>query len=124
MVPVIDLSLGEESGTGSPDASVGVPVQHYSVQYEGDVQAPADGSYRFAVVSDGEVSVTVNGQPLLSKSSAYGTASASLTLAANHSNHVVVRYAHGTGRSTLRLTWSGPSAGEQLLVPVTHPEGL
>jgi len=124
VVPVIDLALGEEPGTGSPDASVGVPLRNYSVEYEGELRAPAEGTYTFEVVSDGEVSMTVNGAPVVAKSAAFGTASGRLTLAADRSYRVVVRYAHGTGRSTLHLAWSGPSLGEQLLVPATHPEGL
>jgi len=122
VVPLIDLSLGEERGTGSPDASVGIPVQNYSVQYEGDIQAPEGGATTFTALSDGAVEVTIDGQPVIAKTGHQRVAAdGRLTLAAHHSYRVVVRYAHTTGPSRLRLSWTGPSGEEQVIAPSTHP---
>jgi hypothetical protein len=125
VVPVIDLSLGEERGTGSPDASAGVPVQHYSIQYEGEVQTADSGDYTFSAQADGIVSVKVGGKPVVDNAGhQLGSAAGKVKLAAHHNYHVVVRYVHATGRSTLQLNWEGPGLPNQLLTPITHPSGL
>ena len=112
--------LDAEVGTGSPDASAGVPKDHYSVEYRGDVRAPADGTYTFSARSDGQVTVAVDGHRVVGA----GASSGSVHLAAHRTYPVTVRYAHGSGPSSLHLTWSGPGVEQQVLEPATPPAGL
>ena len=120
VTPLIDFDLDDEVGTGSPDASAGVPKEHYTVEYRGDVRAPADGTYPFAARSDGQVTVALDGQRVIGPGSATGA----VRLEADRLYPVTVRYAHASGPSSLHLTWSGPGVEQQVLEPATHPAGL
>jgi hypothetical protein len=120
VTPMIDFDLNTEAGTGSPDASAGVPVENYSVAYRGTIRAPSDGSYTFAVYTDGSVEVTVDGRSVISGASASG----SLMLNASHSYPLTLRYSHASGPTHLHLTWSGPSFASRPVLPSTHPTGF
>jgi hypothetical protein len=125
VTPMIDFDLGTEVGTGSPDASVRVPVENYSLQYAGTVLAPASGSYSFTADSDGLVEVAVNGTMVVAKDSVgRGMSSGSIDLAANQACSVTVRYQHASGPTSLHITWSGPTFESRVLLPSTHPADL
>ncbi len=125
VTPLVDFDLPDEAGVGSPDASAGVPRNNFSVQYRGHIVAPVDGSYTFSADSDGRVDLLIDGKPLLTKHEAGRRVSqASLTLEANKTYPVAVRYVHATGPASLHLVWSGPTFGNRALEPATHPAGL
>ena len=42
---VIDFDLGDEPGTGSPDASAGIPNDHFSIRWIGRFSPSEDGNY-------------------------------------------------------------------------------
>jgi hypothetical protein len=125
VTPTIDFDLGDEIGTGSPDASAGVPNKNFSVQYRGEIQAPVAGSYTFSADTDGLLELAVDGRRLVAKqATGRGVASATLTLEANRTYGVTVRYRHATGPASLHLTWSGPAFAGRVLEPATHPSGI
>jgi PA14 domain len=125
LTPMIDFDLGDEDGTGSPDASAGVPKDHYSVQYKGDILAPTSGAYALSVETDGRVDLSVDGKLLLSKRSEGRTTSVGIIqLDATKTYNVTVRYVHATGPTSLHVTWSGPGVASQPLLPATHPQPL
>jgi hypothetical protein len=125
VTPMIDFDLPDEAGTGSPDASAGVPRDNYAVAYRGDVQATEGGLYTFSVETDGRVEVAVDGKSLVSKeSNGRGNSSGTVSLEANRVYSVTVRYAHATGPTSLHVTWSGPGFGSRPLLPATHPAGI
>ena len=125
VTPMIDFDLGTEVGTGSPDASVGVPVKNYSVQYTGDIQTLTDGTYTFTADTDGSVDVSVNGTVLINKQTpGRMVSSAAINLVGNRAYTVSVRYRHGSGPTNLHLSWSGPTFDSRPLLPSTHPAGI
>jgi hypothetical protein len=125
VTPMIDFDLGTETGTGSPDASVRVPKENYSVAYSGDVMAPTDGTYTITADTDGMLDVNVNGAPLINKSvSGRTVTSATVNLIGNRTFRIAVRYRHGSGPTNLHLSWSGPSFENRPLLPSTHPQGI
>ncbi|MGA2691543.1 MAG: PA14 domain-containing protein [Opitutaceae bacterium] len=125
ITPAIDFDLVDEPGVGSPDASAGVPREHFSTEYKGTIQPPEDGSYVFSADSDGTVEVLLDGRALVTKAAAgRGTVTGKIELQAFRSYKVSVRYAHATGPASLHLTWSGPTFASRVLEASTHPEDL
>jgi hypothetical protein len=125
VTPMIDFDLGTETGTGSPDASVGVPKENYSIAYTGEVMAPADGAYTFTVDTDGVLYLTVNGEGRIMKT-LYGrtVTNTTMDLVGNRLFKIAVFYRHGSGPTNLHLSWSGPSFENRPLLPSTHPQGI
>jgi len=124
VTPVIDFDLGDEEGTGSPDASAGVPKDNFSVEYRGAVLAPDSGSYSISADCDGRVEVLVGGRPVVSRQAQGRRVSAgTVELEAGRTYPIVVRYAHATGPASLHLSWSGPAFANRLLEPASHSDG-
>jgi hypothetical protein len=124
VTPMIDFSLVDEAGVGSPDASAGVPRDHFSIQYDGDVLSSAAGSYSISASADGHVEIQVDGRPVLIRRAGDGPSSATVDLEAHQSYRVTVRYSHATGAAQLRVTWSGPTFSERDMEPASHPAGM
>jgi hypothetical protein len=124
VTPFIDLALGTEPGTGSPDATAGIPLTGYSIAYRGSVRAAASGPYTFSVESDGTVEVRIDGQPVVSQTSSTKESSGTVALVAGRTYPVDVRYKHASGPSRLSFSWSGPSFSRRLVEPESHAEGL
>ncbi len=125
VTPFVDFDLVDEPGVGSPDASAGVPKDHFSVEYRTSVHADTAGTYTFAADSDGKVQILVEGKLVVKKDAlGRGTATGEMALDSYRNYTVVVRYVHATGPASLHLTWSGPAFKNRLLEPATHPEGL
>ncbi|HXQ81159.1 MAG TPA: PA14 domain-containing protein [Opitutaceae bacterium] len=125
VTPMIDFDLGDEEGTGSPDASAGVPKDNFSIQYAGAFTAPDSGSYTFSADCDGRVQVLVDGRPVVDRQARGRLVSSGATvLEAGRTYPITVRYAHATGRASLHLSWSGPTFANRILEPVSHPAGL
>jgi hypothetical protein len=118
VTPMIDFDLGDEAGVGSPDASAGVPKDHYSVVYKGAIRVPEDGTYTFSIDHDGFVQVKVGDQTLRAAEPGRITSVVEgVILKANRDNPIEVWYAHATGPSSLHLRWSGPGISERVVEP-------
>ena len=119
---MIDFDLSEEEGTGSPDASAGVPEEHFSVVWTGTLLPPTTGSYTFYADCDDQVKVSVNSQPILDKTTlGRSEVSACLRLTAQTPTSIKVEYVHGTGHPSLHLSWSGPQLTKGVLLPSEAP---
>jgi hypothetical protein len=117
VTPFIDFDLDTEPGTGSPDASAGVPTENFSVMWKGTIQPPSPGAYTFYADCDDRVELSVNGKPVVSKTQA-GRSEASGTVELDgHPATVEIKYQHGTGAPSLHVLWSATGATKQLLLP-------
>jgi len=67
VTPTIDFSLGDEPGTGSPDASAGIVKDNFSIRWEGDFVAPASGNFQFSVTTDGRAKIRVGEKVVIEK---------------------------------------------------------
>ena len=122
VTPLIDFDLGTERGTGSPDASAGVPQENFSTRWTGNILPPAKGSYKFFVDGDGQVRLWVNGKLLVNqKSSGSGEASKKIKLTGGQPVAVKIEYVHATGDPHLHISWSGPGFEKKSLTPVATP---
>ncbi len=125
VTPSIDFDLGDEPGTGSPDASAGVPREHYSIEYTGRFRAASGRAFAIRADSDGRLQVWVDGRSVLTKASpGRSTAEGTVALEPGTTHDVKIRYVHGTGPTSLHLTGSAPGTPAGLLEPATHPEAL
>jgi len=125
VTPMIDFGLGDEEGTGSPDASAGVPREHFSIQYRGAIQAPATGTYTLSADSDGRIEILVDGRRVVGQQAPVrGVSSGTLELDSGLTYPITVRYSHATGAASLHLSWSGPAFASRILEPVSHFDGL
>jgi len=119
VTPFVDFDLGTERGTGSPDASAGVPQENFSVRWTGTILPPAKGSYAFYIDGDNQVKLFVNGKLLLNKKTpGRAQVSKKIKLAGGQSVEVKLEYVHATGEPSLHLAWSGPGLDKQILLPM------
>jgi hypothetical protein len=125
VTPMIDFDLGNEAGTGSPDASAGVPLEHFSVLYTGAIRAPADGLYTFSIDHDGTVQMEIGDRRIAGMArTGRKIDTGAVSLSANRSYPIELRYTHATGPSSLHLRWSGAAIAERVVEPVSGAGGL
>jgi len=119
ITPAIDFDLKDEIGYGSPDNSVHLAKDYYSIRWTGEIEPPASGAATLLVKSDGVVKVTVNGRVVLDK--AKGSADESSGVVALTAGKITVEYVHETGPASIHLEWIPPNRKRQMLFPVSHP---
>ena len=121
VTPMIDFDLGTEPGTGSPDASAGVPRENFSVRWTGTILPPANGTYIFYVNGDNQVRLYVNSKLVLNKESAgTGEVSKDIQLPGNQRAELKIEYIHAGGDPCLHVAWSGPGLQRQVLTPINN----
>ena len=119
ITPRIDFDLGDETGTGSPDASAGIGKDNFSVRWAGAIKPAATGNYTFYADSDNIAAIYVGGTKVVDKTSnTREEASGNIELTANQQYSVKIEYVHGTGNASLHIKWEGPSLEKTVLLPV------
>jgi len=119
VTPLIDFDLGTEPGTGSPDASAGVPIENFSGRWTGTILPPTDGNYTFSVDGDNQVKLFVGSELLIDKKTAgRGEVSREIKLTGGQPVEVRIDYVHATGEPSLHIAWSGPGFARQILTPM------
>jgi hypothetical protein len=122
VTPSIDFDLGTERGTGSPDASAGVPQENFSARWTGPILPSAKGTFTFYVDGDNRAKLFVNGKLLLNKKTpGRKEVSKKIKLAGNQTVEVKIEYVHATGEPGLHVSWSGPGFEKQILLPAKPP---
>jgi hypothetical protein len=118
--PYIDFDLKDEPGYGSPDASAGIPKDHFSIRWTGSFSAPATGKYVFHADGDHSVTLKINDQLILEKhDDPRGEVSGTMSFEKGTNYTVVVEYAHGLGDASLHVTSDGPGMSRQVLMSST-----
>jgi len=117
VTPFIDFDLDTEKGTGSPDASAGVPDQNFSVMWKGMVHPPGAGTYTFYADCDDRVELSVNGKPVISKTEPGRNEVSGTADLSDQPVPVEIKYQHGTGAPSLHVLWSAAGGEKQLLQP-------
>ena len=124
VTPMIDFDLGTEPGTGSPDASAGVPQENFSIRWTGNIQVPKSGRYTLSADGNGQVNLYVNSKLLLKKDSSDDKeVSKKIKLTAGKPAEVKIEYIHATGSPALHISWTGSGLTKQPLTP-TGSAGL
>ena len=116
ITPFIDFDLGNELGTGSPDASAGIPIDHFSMRWRGQITPQATGSYTFYLDADSRASLWIDGKDVAVKSSLSREETETvIELKAGQTYGLVIEYLHKTGPASFHVNWSGPGLPKQVL---------
>ena len=118
ITPRIDFDLGDEPGTGSPDASAGLGKDDFSIRWTGRLIAPATGDYVICGDSDGLLRLRVDGNSVLAKDD-HGRREVrgTIDLVEGRSYRLEVEYAHKDGPASNHVSWSGPGFARRILRP-------
>ena len=104
--PAIDLDLGDELGTGSPDASAGIGKDNFSIRWTGKLTLDESGSYTISADTDGLLGISIDGKQVLSKTD-YGEhqLQKKVELAKGQEYRLRVEYVHRNGPARCRIWW-------------------
>ncbi len=106
VTPVIDFDLGDEAGTGSPDASAGIPKDGFSMRWKGSFIAPESGEFEFSVETDGTGELMFGNKTVAATMATGERKSAGVvTLERGKAYPFVVGYYHEKGPARLRVGW-------------------
>jgi hypothetical protein len=116
VTPLIDFDLGDEPGTGSPDASAGIDQDHFAIRWTGKVIPAADETYTFYVESDNIARLWIGDTQIINKTDPLRhEVSGAIRLTVNTRYDVKIEYVHDTGNASMHVTWSGPDLPKQVL---------
>lgn len=90
--------IGEATPLASPDASAGIPKDHFSIRWTGNFVAPETGKFTFSLKGDGRNSLKIGGVDVL--------ADEAVPLEKGKAYPVAVEYVHEEGGALLRVGWS------------------
>jgi len=87
-------------GIGTPVS--GISRNDFSVRWEGEVESPTTGNYRFSTS-------TVNGSAKVFIDGVQVTSGTQVAMTQGVKKEITVEYIHTTGEAGMRLSWSGPN---------------
>jgi hypothetical protein len=114
--PCIDFDLGDERGTGSPDASALIPVDSFSIRWTGKFVNNIQGEYVFYIDSDNIARLWIDGQEVINKTSGKREeVTRAMMLGGVKIHDIKVEYEHDKGDASMHLNWSGPGFDKRVL---------
>jgi hypothetical protein len=118
ITPRIDFDLGDEPGTGSPDASAGIGKDDFAIRWTGRGVAPAAGAYTFLADCDGILRLAIDRKPVIDKTG-HGRREVTgrVELDGGAPFEIRVDYVHRSGEASAHLRWSGPGFERRVLLP-------
>ena len=118
LTPFIDFDLGDEPGSGSPDATTGLGKDNFSIRWTGHLLAPTSGTYTLSADCDGLLKLWIDKTQLINKEDAgRREVQGHIELAAGQPYQIQVEYIHRTGAASNHVYWSGPNFKKQILQP-------
>ncbi|MES2922812.1 MAG: PA14 domain-containing protein [Verrucomicrobiota bacterium] len=112
VTPLIEFKLGDEPGTGSPDASAGIGKDNFSMRWTGNFIPPESGRFTFSLASDGEVEMKIAGG-IVAKGA--DGAKGGIELEKGKSYPMEIGYFHRAGNAFMRASWTTEKSGDTLL---------
>ncbi|MDF7814260.1 PA14 domain-containing protein [Hymenobacter sp. YC55] len=111
----IDAAIDFQWGPGSPGP--GVPIDNFSVRWEGLLAAPTTGRYKFTVATTEGVRLWVNGKKVLDTwdGKKADPAGASANLAAGEKTSIKLEYYDEEGDARIQLQWVPPGQVAQTI---------
>jgi hypothetical protein len=114
--PSIDFDLGDEKGTGSPDASALIPVDSFSIRWTGNISIDRQGMYTFFIDTDNIAGLWVDGEQVINKTSRKREeVKKTLSLGGQKIHTIKAEYQHYTGDASMHLSWAGPGFVKSVL---------
>ena len=116
LAPRIDFDLGDEPGSGSPDASAGIGKDDFAIRWTGRLVAPPSGMHILYGDCDGTLRLWLNETLVLDKGDhRRGDVQKQIELAASQSYGITIEYVHRDGPASNHVYWSGPSFDKRVL---------
>ncbi|QNH62521.1 RICIN domain-containing protein [Hymenobacter sediminicola] len=116
----VDAVVDFEWKMGIP--APGLRSDNFSVRWEGQIEAPATGRYKFITKSNDGVRLWINGKQILDNWNGQGSTttstSAEVSLAAGERTTIKVEYYDQDGDANVRLQWVRPGQGAQTVPSV------
>lgn len=111
----IDPTVDFVWGAGSP--APGIPADHFSVRWAGQVMPQFAETYTFYTVSNDGVRLWVNGTRIVNNWTNHGTTenSGTIALLAGQRYDITMEFYEDTGNATARLLWSSPSTPKAVI---------
>lgn len=115
-VPTINFNLGNEAGTGSPDASAGIGKDNFSIRWTGSIKPKYTENYTFYLNNDNISKLWVNEELLINKmDGAKSEVSGNINLIAGEQYSIKIEYVHSTGDSSMKLSWQSESQEKDII---------
>lgn len=112
--PTVDFAWNYDS----PDPRI--PPEHFSARWNGQLLAPATGTYTFTTVADDGVRLWVDGQQVIDDwKDGVNTDAGTIALTAGQRYAFKLEYYQGAGGDGLQLFWT-PPGGESAIVPAAY----
>ncbi len=110
-----DATLNFAWGAGSPNAAIGADT--FSARWVGKIKAPTTGTYTIYTQSDNGVKVWINGKLVVNAYDAHPSREdkGTIALTAGVKYDIKVEYFENLGDGTMKLSWSGPGIGKQIV---------
>jgi hypothetical protein len=118
----LDAAIDYRWEAGSPANGLGPDL--FSIRWQGQLQAPATGTFTFTTRSDDGVRLWVNGQLLIDNWTDHPPTenSGTIDLVADLRYDIVLEYYERQGGATIEFYWSAPALGiARQLVKALHP---
>jgi DNA-binding beta-propeller fold protein YncE len=119
-IPVLVRTEQLNFNWGSSSPGKGVTSDGFSVRWNGSIQAPATGTYRFQTVSDDGIRVWIGGALVIDNWNVHLSTTdttADINLEAGQKIEIVVEYFDNTGTAIARLFWLTPGTTSFVTVP-------
>lgn len=104
----VDPTVNFNYGNGGP---TGLPVNQFSVRWQGEVLPPVSGVYRFETNSDDGVRLWVNNQLVIDQWNDHPATGHSglVSLTANQRVPIRLEYYENSGQAVIQLSWTPPN---------------
>ncbi len=113
--PVLTRTDAKIDFTWASSPASGVNDDNFSVRWEGQIEAVADGSYTFTTTSDNGIRLWINGQLVVDDWQAHtaGEKTGSITLTAGQRYDIKLEYYENSGMAIAQLDWQYAGQGRQ-----------
>lgn len=118
--PTVDFWWGESAPANTDGTPIkGLPADHFSVRWTGQVQALESGTYSFTTSTDDGVRLWVDGKMLIDHfvGQALTPYSGTIDLEAGRKYDIKMEYFDGTGGAVAKLLWTRPGHSQAQTVP-------
>lgn len=111
-----DATVNFDWGISAPAS--GVNVDHFSVRWTGQVEAPISGSYTFSTTSDDGIRLWVNGVQLINNWTDHAPTNdngTTISLVAGQKYDIKMEYYERGGGAVAKLLWAFPGQTQQVI---------
>lgn len=114
-----DATIDFDWARGSPGGSL--PVDGFSARWNGQIKAPAGGTFTFHLTSDDGARLWVGGNLIIDRwiNQSATTWSGTIALSAGQTADLKLEYFDNLGGAMARLEWSGPGLARTVVLPST-----